>query len=63
MPTHDGSSDRPRQGSERVPSDVSAQISFLEQEVAALRRRLADSPDGPASSRIAFPTPSRSWSR
>ena len=44
MPTHDGSSDRPRHDAERVPSDVSAQISFLEQEVAALRRRLADSP-------------------
>jgi proteasome-associated ATPase len=44
VPTHDGSSDRPRHDAERVPSDVSAQISFLEQEVAALRRRLADSP-------------------
>ena len=44
MPTHDSSSDRPRHDAERVPSDVSAQISFLEQEVAALRRRLADSP-------------------
>ncbi|HZY28165.1 MAG TPA: proteasome ATPase [Jiangellaceae bacterium] len=44
MPTHDGSSDRPRHDAERVPSDVSAQISFLEQEVAALRRRLAESP-------------------
>jgi proteasome-associated ATPase len=44
VPTHDGSSDRPRHEAERVPSDVSAQISFLEQEVAALRRRLADSP-------------------
>jgi len=42
--THDGSSDRPRSDAERVPSDVSAQISFLEQEVSALRRRLADSP-------------------
>jgi proteasome-associated ATPase len=42
--THDGSSDRPRHDPERVPSDVSAQISFLEQEVAALRRRLADTP-------------------
>ena len=44
MSTHDGSPDRPRRDAERVPSDVSAQISFLEQEVAALRRRLADSP-------------------
>ena len=44
MSTHDGSSDRPRSDAERVPSDVSAQISFLEQEVSALRRRLADSP-------------------
>ena len=44
MPTHDGSSDRPSHDAERVPSDVSAQISFLEQEVAALRRRLAESP-------------------
>jgi proteasome-associated ATPase len=44
VPTHDGSSDRPRRDAERGPSDVSAQISFLEQEVAALRRRLADSP-------------------
>jgi proteasome-associated ATPase len=44
VPTHDGSSDRPRRDAERAPSDVSAQISFLEQEVAALRRRLADSP-------------------
>jgi proteasome-associated ATPase len=44
VPTHDGSSDRPRHDAERVPSDVSAQISFLEQEVAALRRRLAESP-------------------
>jgi proteasome-associated ATPase len=44
VPTHDGSSDRPRHDAERAPSDVSAQISFLEQEVAALRRRLADSP-------------------
>jgi proteasome-associated ATPase len=44
VPTHDGSSDRPRHDAGRVPSDVSAQISFLEQEVAALRRRLADSP-------------------
>ncbi|HEX6578081.1 MAG TPA: proteasome ATPase [Jiangellaceae bacterium] len=44
MSTHDGSPDRPGRDAERVPSDVSAQISFLEQEVAALRRRLADSP-------------------
>ncbi|HEU0214031.1 MAG TPA: proteasome ATPase [Jiangellaceae bacterium] len=44
MSTHDGTPDRPGRDAERVPSDVSAQISFLEQEVAALRRRLADSP-------------------
>ena len=44
MPTHDGSTDRPRRDAARESSDHSAQISFLEQEVAALRRRLADSP-------------------
>ena len=44
MPTHDGSTDRPRRDAARESSDRSAQISFLEQEVAALRRRLADSP-------------------
>jgi proteasome-associated ATPase len=44
VPTHDGSTDRPRRDAARESSDRSAQISFLEQEVAALRRRLADSP-------------------
>jgi proteasome-associated ATPase len=44
VPTHDGSTDRPRRDAARESSDHSAQISFLEQEVAALRRRLADSP-------------------
>ncbi|HEX2362266.1 MAG TPA: proteasome ATPase [Jiangellaceae bacterium] len=44
MPTHDGSTDRPRRDAARESNDHSAQISFLEQEVAALRRRLADSP-------------------
>ncbi len=44
MPTHDGSTDRPRRDAARETNDHSAQISFLEQEVAALRRRLADSP-------------------
>jgi proteasome-associated ATPase len=44
VPTHDGSTDRPRRDAARESSEYSAQISFLEQEVAALRRRLADSP-------------------
>jgi proteasome-associated ATPase len=44
VPTHDGSTDRPRRDAARENSEQSAQISFLEQEVAALRRRLADSP-------------------
>jgi proteasome-associated ATPase len=44
VPTHDGSTDRPRRDAARESRDHSAQISFLEQEVAALRRRLADSP-------------------
>jgi proteasome-associated ATPase len=44
VPTHDGSTDRPRRDAARENNDRSAQISFLEQEVAALRRRLADSP-------------------
>jgi proteasome-associated ATPase len=44
VPTHDGSTDRPRRDAARETNDHSAQISFLEQEVAALRRRLADSP-------------------
>jgi proteasome-associated ATPase len=44
VPTHDGSTDRPRRDAARENSEQSAQITFLEQEVAALRRRLADSP-------------------
>jgi len=44
VPAHDGSTDRPRRDAARESSDHSAQIAFLEQEVAALRRRLADSP-------------------
>ena len=44
MSAHDGNTDRPRRDSARSSSDMSAQISFLEQEVAALRRRLADTP-------------------
>ena len=44
MSAHDGNTDRPRRDSTRSSSDMSAQISFLEQEVAALRRRLADTP-------------------
>ncbi|MGH8774447.1 MAG: proteasome ATPase [Jiangellaceae bacterium] len=44
MSSHDGNADRPRRGSGRGSSDVSAEVSFLEQEVAALRRRLAESP-------------------
>jgi proteasome-associated ATPase len=44
VPSHDGSTDRPRRDAARENSDHSAQIIFLEQEVAALRRRLADSP-------------------
>ena len=44
MPTHDGSTDRPRRDAARENTEQSAQITFLEQEVAALRRRLADSP-------------------
>ena len=44
MPTHDGSTDRPRRDAVRETSNQAAQISFLEEEVAALRRRLADSP-------------------
>jgi proteasome-associated ATPase len=42
--THDGNSDRPRRDKARESSDMPAQVSFLEQEVAALRRRLADTP-------------------
>jgi len=41
---HDGSADRPRRDGARGSSDAAAQVSFLEQEVAALRRRLADTP-------------------
>jgi proteasome-associated ATPase len=44
VPTHDGSTDRPRRDAARETSNQAAQISFLEEEVAALRRRLADSP-------------------
>jgi proteasome-associated ATPase len=44
VPIHDGSTDRPRRDAARENSEQSAQITFLEQEVAALRRRLADSP-------------------
>jgi proteasome-associated ATPase len=41
--THDGGNERSRRTPEPDP-DTSAQVSFLEEEVAALRRRLADSP-------------------
>jgi proteasome-associated ATPase len=44
VPTHDGSTDRPRRDAARETGNRAAQISFLEEEVAALRRRLADSP-------------------
>ncbi|MFW6091747.1 MAG: proteasome ATPase, partial [Actinomycetota bacterium] len=42
--THESENERPRHDSEREERETSAQVSFLEEEVAALRRRLADSP-------------------
>jgi proteasome-associated ATPase len=45
MSTHEGNKDRPRRANEHSDdSDTSAQVSFLEEEIAALRRRLADNP-------------------
>ena len=49
MSAHDESTDRPLRETERGQRDLSAQVSFLEEEVAALRRRLAE---GPRSSRL-----------
>jgi proteasome-associated ATPase len=42
--THDGGNERSRRAPEPEDADTTAQVSFLEEEVAALRRRLADSP-------------------
>ena len=44
MSTHDGGSERSKRAPGPEDPDTSAQVSFLEEEVAALRRRLADSP-------------------